>query len=236
MTVCQALFIAPCSHVTHFACIRPLILKTYPGHTCPVCRTYADLEADVTIDEESEVEDELPVEASEDAQDLTVEMSALGLELVEAGSSAASALEVFGPGGVGVPLIISSHRALSRPSSIRSGYSGRGSASLKMTGSQVDHSPATVSSAELPLSIAIPSSSTSSGSPLLDDSLFNSATPSNTVFLSTLADRPTTLSTRRASLSTDDETAEESSLRQLANNTKGKGREIIVASLSDETA
>ncbi|GAA5982040.1 hypothetical protein JCM10908_004714 [Rhodotorula pacifica] len=50
VTVCQALFIAPCSHVTHFKCIRPLIEQNYPGFSCPLCRTYAHLEADVEID------------------------------------------------------------------------------------------------------------------------------------------------------------------------------------------
>ncbi|GAA5966642.1 hypothetical protein JCM3765_007259 [Sporobolomyces pararoseus] len=50
VTVCQALFIAPCSHVTHFKCIRPLVEQNYPGFCCPLCRTYADLEADVEID------------------------------------------------------------------------------------------------------------------------------------------------------------------------------------------
>lgn len=50
VTVCQALFIAPCSHVTHFKCIRPLVEQNYPGFCCPLCRTYADLEADVEVD------------------------------------------------------------------------------------------------------------------------------------------------------------------------------------------
>ncbi|GAA6027535.1 hypothetical protein JCM8097_007910 [Rhodosporidiobolus ruineniae] len=50
VTVCQALFIAPCSHVTHFKCIRPLVEQNYPGFCCPLCRTYANLEADVEID------------------------------------------------------------------------------------------------------------------------------------------------------------------------------------------
>jgi hypothetical protein len=60
VTVCQALFIAPCSHVTvcrlssllplfsltgvspseqHFKCIRPLVEQNYPGFCCPLCRT-----------------------------------------------------------------------------------------------------------------------------------------------------------------------------------------------------
>ncbi|KAH8921322.1 hypothetical protein BT69DRAFT_345264 [Atractiella rhizophila] len=35
ITVCQALFIAPCSHTTHFKCIRPMINLHYPGFNCP---------------------------------------------------------------------------------------------------------------------------------------------------------------------------------------------------------
>ncbi|UZJ52644.1 hypothetical protein CBS101457_001964 [Exobasidium rhododendri] len=51
VTVCQALFIAPCSHVFHFKCIRPLIEQHHPGFSCPLCRTFADLNADVEEDE-----------------------------------------------------------------------------------------------------------------------------------------------------------------------------------------
>jgi hypothetical protein len=51
VTVCQALFIAPCSHVYHFKCIRPLIEQHHPGFSCPLCRTFADLNADVEEDE-----------------------------------------------------------------------------------------------------------------------------------------------------------------------------------------
>ncbi|KAK4051220.1 hypothetical protein OIV83_003042 [Microbotryomycetes sp. JL201] len=63
VTVCQALFIAPCSHVTHYKCIRPLVQQNYPGFCCPLCRTYADLEADVEI-EPAEVEEPAPGAAS----------------------------------------------------------------------------------------------------------------------------------------------------------------------------
>lgn len=45
----QALFVSPCSHTYHFKCIRPL-LQSYPGFQCPICRTYSDLEASVTIE------------------------------------------------------------------------------------------------------------------------------------------------------------------------------------------
>lgn len=51
VTVCQALFIAPCSHVFHYKCIRPLLNQHHPGFSCPLCRTFADLEADVEQDE-----------------------------------------------------------------------------------------------------------------------------------------------------------------------------------------
>lgn len=68
VTVCQALFIAPCSHVTHFKCIRPLVEQNYPGFCCPLCRTYADLEADVEVDlPEPVVEPEAEPPAAEEA-------------------------------------------------------------------------------------------------------------------------------------------------------------------------
>ncbi|RPB29724.1 hypothetical protein L211DRAFT_776311 [Terfezia boudieri ATCC MYA-4762] len=48
---CQALFVAPCSHVWHFKCIRPLVLKSYPVFLCPNCRAIADLDRDIEDDE-----------------------------------------------------------------------------------------------------------------------------------------------------------------------------------------
>ncbi|EJD41882.1 SMAD/FHA domain-containing protein [Auricularia subglabra TFB-10046 SS5] len=50
VTVCQALFIAPCSHAFHYKCIRPLLTMHHPGFNCPLCRTFADLNADVEVD------------------------------------------------------------------------------------------------------------------------------------------------------------------------------------------
>ncbi|KAK3835955.1 MAG: SMAD/FHA domain-containing protein [Linnemannia elongata] len=47
----QSLFVAPCSHVYHFKCIRPMLLAHHPGFLCPLCRTFADLEATVEIDD-----------------------------------------------------------------------------------------------------------------------------------------------------------------------------------------
>ena len=45
---CQALFVAPCSHVWHYKCVRNLIQgPNWPNFLCPNCRFVADLEADV---------------------------------------------------------------------------------------------------------------------------------------------------------------------------------------------
>ncbi|CAI6310858.1 unnamed protein product [Periconia digitata] len=45
---CQSLFVAPCSHVWHYKCIRPILNgSTWPNFLCPNCRAVADLEADV---------------------------------------------------------------------------------------------------------------------------------------------------------------------------------------------
>jgi len=52
VTVCQALFVAPCSHVFHYRCIRPMLERHYPSFSCPMCRTFADLEAEPDPDEE----------------------------------------------------------------------------------------------------------------------------------------------------------------------------------------
>ncbi|RMZ90351.1 hypothetical protein DV736_g2408, partial [Chaetothyriales sp. CBS 134916] len=51
---CQSLFVAPCAHVWHYKCIRPLLEgknSTYPQFQCPNCRAYTDLTADVDIAE-----------------------------------------------------------------------------------------------------------------------------------------------------------------------------------------
>ncbi|KAG1152932.1 hypothetical protein G6F37_000645 [Rhizopus arrhizus] len=48
----QALFIAPCSHVYHYRCLRPLLQQNYPGFSCPLCRTYSNLEDSVAVEEE----------------------------------------------------------------------------------------------------------------------------------------------------------------------------------------
>ncbi|THG94421.1 hypothetical protein EW145_g8142 [Phellinidium pouzarii] len=59
VTVHQSLFIAPCSHVFHYKCIRPMLLMHHPGFSCPLCRTFVNLEDDVEIDvEDADVSDD----------------------------------------------------------------------------------------------------------------------------------------------------------------------------------
>ncbi|KAF8916406.1 hypothetical protein CPB85DRAFT_1485564 [Mucidula mucida] len=56
VTIRQALFIAPCSHTFHYKCLRPLLLN-HPAFSCPLCRTFADLDEDVEIEVEETEED-----------------------------------------------------------------------------------------------------------------------------------------------------------------------------------
>ncbi|KAF2398746.1 SMAD/FHA domain-containing protein, partial [Trichodelitschia bisporula] len=72
---CQSLFVAPCSHVWHYKCIRPILNgSTYPHFLCPNCRAVADLEADLD-DQSGEWDDdgaekdelELPLEGPAEA-------------------------------------------------------------------------------------------------------------------------------------------------------------------------
>jgi len=58
VTIRQALFIAPCSHAFHYKCIRPLLEKHASAFSCPLCRSFADLDEDVEVDHEPEPEDE----------------------------------------------------------------------------------------------------------------------------------------------------------------------------------
>ncbi|WFD42950.1 hypothetical protein MPSI1_001601 [Malassezia psittaci] len=55
--VCQALFIAPCSHMFHYKCIRSILSLHHPGFSCPLCRMFVNLEDDVEIDDEDDIED-----------------------------------------------------------------------------------------------------------------------------------------------------------------------------------
>lgn len=50
VTIHQALFIAPCSHAYHYKCIRPLLETHHPAFSCPICRTFADLDEDVEVE------------------------------------------------------------------------------------------------------------------------------------------------------------------------------------------
>ncbi|KAF8962064.1 hypothetical protein BDZ97DRAFT_1663358 [Flammula alnicola] len=54
VTIRQALFIAPCSHTFHYKCIRPLLESHHPAFSCPLCRTFADLDDDVEVEIEYE--------------------------------------------------------------------------------------------------------------------------------------------------------------------------------------
>ncbi|KIL60360.1 hypothetical protein M378DRAFT_923051 [Amanita muscaria Koide BX008] len=63
VTIRQALFIAPCSHTFHYKCIRPLIEAHHPAFSCPLCRTYADLDEDVEVETADAGEAEEPADA-----------------------------------------------------------------------------------------------------------------------------------------------------------------------------
>ncbi|KAK3624498.1 hypothetical protein LTR56_011717 [Elasticomyces elasticus] len=66
---CQALFVAPCSHVWHYKCVRNLVHgANYPNFLCPNCRFVADLEADVEPVEEEEMEFEEEEEEEADGE------------------------------------------------------------------------------------------------------------------------------------------------------------------------
>jgi len=54
VTIRQALFIAPCSHVFHYKCIRPYLETHHPAFSCPLCRSYADLDEDVEVEGDCE--------------------------------------------------------------------------------------------------------------------------------------------------------------------------------------
>jgi hypothetical protein len=54
--------VAPCSHVWHYKCIRPLIEKEYPIFLCPNCRGIADLERE--IEETEELWDSIPPDST----------------------------------------------------------------------------------------------------------------------------------------------------------------------------
>ncbi|OAL37097.1 hypothetical protein AYO20_03574 [Fonsecaea nubica] len=73
---CQALFVAPCAHVWHYKCIRPLLEgknSVYPQFQCPNCRAYSDLTADVDL-AQSDIDEWL--ENTDDPENQTAEASA----------------------------------------------------------------------------------------------------------------------------------------------------------------
>ena len=63
---CQSLFVAPCSHVWHYKCIRPILNdhKCWPQFLCPNCRAITDLEADIEDPEDGNWEEENGTESS----------------------------------------------------------------------------------------------------------------------------------------------------------------------------
>ncbi|GAA5968728.1 hypothetical protein JCM21900_000454 [Sporobolomyces salmonicolor] len=212
VTVCQALFIAPCSHVTHFKCIRPLVEQNYPGFCCPLCRTYADLEADVEIDPpeaSAELETADGGESAEQAdQEEAVQPPSMAVvEEMEEPSSRApsirsgrpshsrrSSLAVAGPDGLPAGILVTPHKRPSRPSS-RAPSICEDTASLSLAApSSGDHASAdpSASSASLSLPIAGPSSAANRVTPSSPSdhyaSLANAATPPNNTFLATLAE------------------------------------------------
>ncbi|WPH02152.1 Hypothetical protein R9X50_00500700 [Acrodontium crateriforme] len=65
---CQALFVAPCSHVWHYKCVAKLINGPhYPNFICPNCRFIADLEAEVDLPDEYEGFEEIEAVDENDA-------------------------------------------------------------------------------------------------------------------------------------------------------------------------
>ncbi|CZT19119.1 related to protein dma1 [Ramularia collo-cygni] len=88
---CQALFVAPCSHVWHYKCVRNLIHgPNWPNFLCPNCRFVADLEADV---EQPEEDDSWEVAAGEEDLLRAVEGSDGG-SFIEAEAALSSPLVV----------------------------------------------------------------------------------------------------------------------------------------------
>lgn len=83
---CQSLFVAPCSHVWHYKCIRPILNgPTWPNFLCPNCRAVADLEEDVeepdTDDWEANGEPMSKVETHQATQPISPRVSSSSLPL-----------------------------------------------------------------------------------------------------------------------------------------------------------
>lgn len=127
---CQALFVAPCSHVWHYKCIKPLVDKSYPTFLCPNCRAIADLGKDIEEDELYQVMRELEQENQNRAQDTPSEDDEGGDEqnpeldrLDEGESAVGDALTEVGPrndeDGTGSNLDYQQHLPSSRASDTR---------------------------------------------------------------------------------------------------------------------
>ena len=153
VTIRQALFIAPCSHTFHYKCIRPLLESHHPAFSCPLCRTFADLDEDVEVEveyEEAELDEveedvavgegdiDIEIEASDDQgphhhQDgilddaLPCSRSNSGLGLRAAEREAGAETEVEGD-GLGSGIVSRSRARRGGPSGGRGG-SGSGSGS-----------------------------------------------------------------------------------------------------------
>lgn len=69
VTIRQALFIAPCSHAFHYKCIRPLLEAHTSAFSCPLCRTFADLDEDVEVEAEPEPEADIEAISSPEEDD-----------------------------------------------------------------------------------------------------------------------------------------------------------------------
>ncbi|KAJ8487078.1 hypothetical protein ONZ51_g4409 [Trametes cubensis] len=78
VTIHQALFIAPCSHAFHYKCIRPLLESNHPAFSCPLCRTFADLEEDVEVEVDQELDSISIADASAAISAVAVAMTAVG--------------------------------------------------------------------------------------------------------------------------------------------------------------
>ncbi|QDS77329.1 hypothetical protein FKW77_004927 [Venturia effusa] len=106
---CQSLFVAPCSHVWHYKCIRPILNgHTWPNFLCPNCRAVADLEADVE-------------EAEEDWEEDSIE-EALAASRLEGDANGTGGSSSEEPDGVRTP------RAMEPMSDLSNGHSASSSA------------------------------------------------------------------------------------------------------------
>ncbi|SCZ93739.1 BZ3500_MvSof-1268-A1-R1_Chr6-3g08854 [Microbotryum saponariae] len=195
VTVCQALFIAPCSHVTHYKCIRPLVLQNYPGFSCPLCRTYADLEADVEIDppepdiavpglaDPPPVVDEAPeCDIADRSPPMNLPMPAhTELSAAQGGPSVTPDATTVPFGDVDM-IPLESDSATSAPNAI---ITSRNKSTTDSDAVSVGtRPPASNNSEPLPIETAA-----TSDNDAIYASLMNAATPPNSTFLSTLAER-----------------------------------------------